>query len=197
MLTVYIVAAIIGGGLILMSALFDSGDHGGGDHDFNADHDASLHVDHDTPGGFGDIAQWIPFFSLRFWTYALAMFGAVGWASTAFTNTAQATVLVGSIISGFVLGTIVATTMRIMTRASSDSSVRTEDLLGAQGKVTVPVHASTDGKIRLMLKGDSIDFLALSNDDRSLQPGEEVVVVAVENDRLRVIPKTDLLQELP
>lgn len=125
------------------------------------------------------------------------MFGAVGWASEALTSTPKPTVLIGATASGLGLGLVVSLVMRAIQKAGSDSSVRTEDLLGVEGKVTVPVHSNTDGKVRLMVKGDSIDFLALSNDNRSITPGEDVVVVAVENDRLRVIPKTDIYQELP
>lgn len=205
MLALYIVAAIIGGGLVLISAL--TGGHGHGDHDFSHDHDFSSdhdlsgdnpHVDHVADNVIGpDWAMWLPFLSLRFWTYALATFGLIGWASEALTSTASPTVLTVSIICGVVMGAVVATVMRYLMKTTFDSGARTADLLGVEGRVTVPVNPGLDGKVRLTVKGDTIDFLALSNDDRILTAGEEVVVVAVENDRLRVIPKTDIFQELP
>lgn len=95
------------------------------------------------------------------------------------------------------MGTLATTLMNVARRMSSDSSTRTQDLLGVEGKVTVPVHGLTEGKVRVNLRGDSIDFLALSNDNRSIESGESVVIVAVENDRLRVIPRADILEELP
>lgn len=200
MLAIYIVAAIVGGGLLLASAL--TGGHGhDADHDFSHDHDVASHdasTDHDASHEAGtDWAMWLPFLSLRFWTYALATFGLIGWSSEALTTTPSPTILMVSIIAGVVIGSAVATVMRYLMRANFDSAARSADLLGVTGKVTVPVQSAAEGKVRLTVKGDTIDFLALSNDDRSFPSGEEVVVVAVENDRLRVIPRSDLFQELP
>lgn len=204
MLTVYILSTIVGGGLLLLSA-FAGHDHdaGVGDHDFShAGPDVGGHdvgQDHGADGhaeGGNDFLSWIPFLSLRFWTYGFALFGAVGWGLTALTTTASPTVLAAAIGTAVLMGTLAATVMNIARRMSSDSSTRTQDLLGAEGKVTVPVHGLSEGKVRVNLRGESIDFLALSNDDRSIQSGEPVVIVAVENDRLRVIPRSDILEEL-
>lgn len=199
MLTVYIVSAIIGGGLILLSA-FVGHDH---DSDFAGGHDVGHDVshDHDTAGSEhehsgGELLSWLPFLSLRFWTYGLALFGGIGWALSALTPTASPTILGISLTVGVLMGTLAATLINVARRMSADSSTRTQDLLGVAGKVTVPVHGASEGKVRVLVRGDSIDFLALSNDNRSIPTGESVVIVAVENDRLRVIPQTDILEEL-
>lgn len=201
MLTVYILSTIIGGGLLLLSAFVghdhDSDFSGGHDVDHSADHDVSHDHDGTDHTGGNELLSWLPFLSLRFWTYGFALFGGVGWGLTALTNTSSGATLGWAIGAALLMGTLATTLMNVARRMSSDSSTRTQDLLGVEGKVTVPVHGLSEGKVRVNLKGDSIDFLALSNDNRSIESGESVVIVAVENDRLRVIPRADILEELP
>src|SRR5687768_6536709 len=104
MLIVYILSAIVGGILVAASALM------GGDHDA---HVGDTHFDgidgHD--GIHSDI--YLPFLSLRFWTFFAACFGITGLLLTNFSSAASATVAVVSLITGVFAG---FTTFAIMKR---------------------------------------------------------------------------------
>jgi len=186
MIAAYIVSAILGGGLVLISALFGHGDHDGAQGD--------LHFDHDHDGHF-DTNLWIPFLSLRFWTYFLAVFGVCGLLLDNFTQTPEPSVALMSAGTGLVVGLAVAYLMRVARRMEADSSVRTEDFLGMTGTVTVAIRRGSMGKIRVNMKGDLIDLLAMPNEDEDLNIGEEAVIVTMENDRARVMSRTALLEE--
>jgi membrane protein implicated in regulation of membrane protease activity len=187
MLPLYIILGVAGGGLALASAFL--GGHG---HDGDVSHDLDHHgeVDHH---GDGDSAMWLPFLSLRFWTYGLMVFGLCGWLLTIEGSNPAASILMISIITGIVMGTAVSNLMRILKRMQVDSNTNSADLLGMSALVTVPIRSKLDGKVRATIKGDLLDFLARSNDEREFESGEEVVIVAVENDRVRVIAKSELI----
>ena len=67
MLTLYIVSAAVAGVLILLSLM--GADHGV-EHEVHFDHDS----DHDSEHS----GHWLPFFSLRFYTYFFAGLGVTG-----------------------------------------------------------------------------------------------------------------------
>ncbi len=164
---------------------------GGHDHDGDVSHEVDGHGDADHHGD-GESAMWLPFLSLRFWTYGLMVFGLCGWLLTIEGSSLAATVLVISISAGLVMGTGVSLLMRTLKKMQVDSNTKTSDMLGMNGLVTVPIRTNAEGKIRASVKGDLLDFLARSNDDREFSAGEEVVIVAVEGDRVRVIAKEEL-----
>src|SRR5690349_10121353 len=72
MLTVYIVSAVVAGVLVLLS-LLGIGHEVGHDLNFEVAHE----VDHDADHGDG-AGLWMPFFSMRFYTYFFAAFGTTG-----------------------------------------------------------------------------------------------------------------------
>lgn len=181
MLTYYIVAAVVGVALIMISAL--AGGH--------SEHDASHDSDHD--GGHSEwSADWVPFFSIRFWTYFLAVFGVVGILLTLFKLLASGLILPIALVSGFITGYAVFRLMRIAMKYQSDSLARTEDLLGAEARVMVAIRPSLPGKVRLSAKGEIIEMLALPDGDRTLEAGMDVVVTQVEEGRVVVVPKDEL-----
>ncbi|MEQ1820940.1 MAG: NfeD family protein [Fimbriimonadaceae bacterium] len=181
MLPIYIILGVAGGGLALASAFL-----GGHDHDGDVSHDHDHH-------GEGDAGMWLPFLSLRFWTYGLMVFGLCGWLLTIEGSNPAPSILMISIITGVVMGTAVSYLMRILKRMQVDSNTNSADLLGMSALVTVPIRSNLEGKVRATVKGDLLDFLARSNDEREFASGEEVVIVAVENDRVRVIAKSELV----
>lgn len=193
MLSIYIVTAIVGGALVLISALMAGHGDGHVEHDADISHgDASVDVhhghDHD-----GEGAVWIPFLSLRFWTYCLATFGIVGILLTKFAEWDNSMVLTTSILTGLFCGLAVSYFMRFARRWEASSSASVAELLGTTGKVLVAIRPPEIGKIRVDIKGETIDMLALSNDESTtLTMDEDVVIVSIENDRARVIPKSEI-----
>jgi membrane-bound ClpP family serine protease len=71
--------------------------------------------------------------------------------------------------------------------------VTEHDYIGVLGRTLVPVRPSQPGKVRVSIKGDTLDLIALSEGDKEIASGEEIVVVGLEGDRVRVAPKGDYL----
>lgn len=212
MLTAYIIAAIVGGGLILVSALggLTSGLLDGVESDSDLDldqvdfdNDVSLDGNHDI-SGHPDHAEfvkeavatsefWLPFFSLRFWIYFMATFGLIGSIATIFSLAASWIVVLVSVLSALVMGTLVAYVMRFLMKNSFDSSILQEDFLGVSGHILVPPRNGEPGKIRMSIKGETIDMLALPPEGIELKRGEEVVVVQLEGTKVQVARLNDIM----
>lgn len=185
MLAVYIVSAIIGGGLAIASAFGGDHDHPG-DHEFGHDHGGD--VDHG--GGFAD---WLPFFSLRFWTYFAFALGASGLLLTYVAKAGEPLTMGLSLGTAFVLGTLVSVGMKALQKLSGPN-VSEADLRGLVGKVLVPIRPGETGKIRAMQFGETIDFLALSEESNPIEAGEEVVIVSFDNNRALVMRASELTE---
>jgi membrane protein implicated in regulation of membrane protease activity len=189
MLTFYIIAAIVGGGLVIVSALF------GGETDHSVEHDApgdlgssDVDVHHGHDFHMSEVLHWVPFLSLRFWTYFLMSFGLIGVILRLATDVPEPMTAWLAAGSGFAIGLSAMVLLRLAAKMEGDSSTRTEDLLGVQAKVVVTVRPDQMGKVRCRVKGDTLEFLALAHEEQTMEPGEDVVIVAIENDRARVVP---------
>lgn len=208
MLGVYIVGLIVGGVLVLLNALGASQEHGGFDtgHDFSADHDVSVDheigADHDV-GGHDALAHngahsaqdtWIPFLSLRFWTYFFAVGGAVGLVMTYLSGLQEPTVAVYAVPSGFLAGLVVSYSMRAIRRGEIDSSAREQDLIGKAALVTVALHDGQPGRIRCTVKGDIIDLLALPESTGDIPLNTEVVILGMEGQFAKIMPLDKALE---
>ena len=212
MLTVYIICAVLGGGLIVLS-LF-GGDHGHGtdthfgDHDIGHDighdvghdlgHDVGHDVGHghDSHGTFGHHGgPWIPFFSLRFWTYMVGVFGATGLILTQMNESVEPVRAWIAAGTGFASGLIAAAMVRWLQTHEADSTARDRDMLGLRARVTVPIRERQVGRIRATVKGELLDILATSEEPLALPEGSEVVIIGMEDGRATVMPLDVLLEE--
>lgn len=193
MLAIYLVAAILGGGLVLFSAF--GGLHGHGDAHFGADagHDAGdVHGSDAADAG----SFWLPFFSIRFYVYSLAAFGILGSLLTV-TRTGQGpTVLAASVVTGVATGWIASAVVRWLTRSDRSSAASHADFMGAIGTVTVPVRPNSPGKVRTTVKGDIIDLLALPAADEEIGPGEEVAILDMDGTTALVGRTSAVLREI-
>jgi membrane protein implicated in regulation of membrane protease activity len=181
MIGFYVFSAILGGVLVLVSIF--AGHH---------DADATLDVDHDIDHGGHDLATWLPFFSLRFWTYFFAATGATGLLLTKFSGSSDPTVAAISLGTGLVCGLLVVFAVRYLSRYDSDSSTKVDDLLGMEARVIVAVRQDQPGKIRCTVKGETLDLLALAQDDTILEAGSEAIIVGMESDKARIVPRAVL-----
>lgn len=216
MLGLYLTTAIIGGGLVLVSALGGMFGHGV-DHDHDHDIDLGGHgheidvSDHDHDHDFGDhaadaaakvtdsfngFAEWIPFLSLRFWTAFAAAFGLLGTILTMTKTSAEPGTMILSLITAFLTGTAVHFLITLIKRHLHDSSIAEKDMVGVAGRVLVPARGQDPGKVRIELKGDIIDLLAVSDDGKDIEAGSEVFVVALDGQRARIARQEDLLNDL-
>lgn len=187
MLTLYIASSVVAGVLLLLS-LFGGGDHEFG-HDTDTDTDLNHEVDHESDhGGFtGGAASWIPFLSLRFYTYFFAGLGVAGLALTFLTTTPPSLILILSLIVGSISGLATWITIKILRRTESSSAATESDCLGKEAEVTVGIKGRNAGRIRCTVRGDIIDFLAVSEEEAPLNPGDRVVIVAMDGGKAEVI----------
>jgi membrane protein implicated in regulation of membrane protease activity len=189
MLTLYVASAVAAGVLILISLL------GGGDHEFGHDLNADASVDHgDHEGDHGGFADWIPFFSLRFYTYFFAGLGATGLLLTFLTNTPASLVLILSLVVASISGMSVWLMVKLLRRSESTSTATETDLRGKEGTVMVAINGRNPGRIRCTVRGDIIEYLAISQDGTTLNPGDSVVVLSMDNGRAEVIGREAIFE---
>jgi hypothetical protein len=194
MLYLYL-GALAFGGLFLGASVVMGGGHGDADHGggHDADHAGGAHDGgahghagsdpaegaHDTPG------LWLPFLSLRFWTFAIAAFGLTGTLLT-LGGFLPSTLVVALLSSGVGAGTGwgVAAAFRRLRSYSASSSVGLKDYVGASGRVLLPVGRASLGKVRLEIKDRTIDLPAVTEDgaEATFERGEEVMVTDFKDD---------------
>jgi membrane protein implicated in regulation of membrane protease activity len=199
MMLIYIVCLVVGGTFVALSAIggLDGADFAG-DFDVEADTEADSEFDEidvgTYPGELQSARRWLPFLSLRFWTFALCFFGLTGVIVTS-VQPGLASWLVAAIavVMGLLCGTLAAVVLRSLSRTSVSSLTRPEDLTGQIGTVEIPFDAHSRGKVRLKIRGSTVGFFALTQEDRAFQPGESVLVVGLENNKLWVV-SADALQ---
>lgn len=198
LLSLYVGALIIGGGMLGASALMSGGD---GDHDHDADHDMDHgghdhdHGDHDDGHiGTGD-ALWMPILSLRFWTFFLAFFGLTGALLTGLSTLGLVSgpwwvTLALALALGFGSGYGVSALIRSLKHERVNSEVVPEvDYVGKVGEVLLDVAPGDPGHVRLDVKGTSIDLPAIVESGAPrLARGKRVLVTGWEQGRLQVQP---------
>jgi membrane protein implicated in regulation of membrane protease activity len=130
---------------------------------------------------------WLPFLSLRFWTFALCFFGLTGlllrWLQPGLAGWLVAII---AILMGLFCGLVAALVLRSLGRQSVSSLIRPEELTGQIATVEVPFDASSRGKVYLSIHNSRVSFFALTQEERSFQPGDTVLVVGMEHGKLWV-----------
>lgn len=179
----YLAALILGLGTIMVQLLM--GGHG----DANAGGAESAEVDHHVDTGHSDAhveAGFLPIFlSLRFWIFGSLAFGMVG-SLLHFLGLASALVtLVVASFMGIGSGMLASWIFRVLNRQHISSGALENDAVGHVGKVLIRVAAEGHGKVRIQLKGQTIDLLA-TTDEIELLEGEQVLVEEMRDGRARV-----------
>ncbi len=196
MISFYIVSAIVGGILVIASAFF------GGEHDahFGDAHigdfptgDTDMHGADGSDSAHSDL--WMPFFSLRFWTYLFTFFGVTGLLLTNFTSLSPTAATAAAGLTGLAAGLIVSFTLHSIRRNESDSLTTIKDIVGAEGRVLVPIRKNQPGKIRCDIKGSFIDMTAVTNEDFPMEIGTRVLVVSVDGQQAGVVSLTAMLED--
>lgn len=174
--TVYL-AAIGFGATLLVASLILGGkevDHGGDGH----------------VGGDAGLA-WAPFGSLRFWVFFLAFGGAAGYALERLESSVVAAV--GAGVIGWLAGTTAVLIVRRIAKTSVSSAVETDELIGANGTLLLPVGKDRAGKVRVECKGRTQDFVAhVVEDGGELATGTHVLIVAEGDHGSLLVAKADM-----
>jgi membrane protein implicated in regulation of membrane protease activity len=131
---------------------------------------------------------WLPFFSLRFWTFTLCFFGLTGLLLTLIQpSMASWLVALVAVFMGILCGTTAAFVLRILGSNQVNSLTHPEALAGQIGTVEIPFDAHSRGKVRLRIGGATVGFFALTQEEREFQVGESVLVVGLDNNKLWVV----------
>lgn len=219
----YVFCLIVGGAFVALSVfggLFEA--DADLDHDIDADFDADLDIDHDfdvdadadfdvdADGDFdldadaehgydGDIEvnvsrRFNPLTSFKFYTFALAFFGLTGVIFTLLgLMDSVAGVFALSLIIGLISGLGVAYVLHRVNTGTGGEGVTERDYVGASGQVVLPVGSGKRGKVRMQIKGRTIEMLAESADDEVvLDFNEECFVLGVEDGVAKVVHPSTL-----
>jgi membrane protein implicated in regulation of membrane protease activity len=191
MLTFYIISGVVGLALIVMS-LFGGEGHGH-DHDISNGHGVDVsHPEAAQPGdshGTEGAGPWIPFFSIRFWTYFFGAFGLCGVLLSLLIKTPEPMAAMMSGGTGLVIGLIVSYSMRLLQKSNLDSSVSPAELMGKEAQVVVALRPGQIGRVRLSVKGEILELLATCDEPISMEMGSFAVIVDMDGDRVKVVSR--------
>ena len=125
-------------------------------------------------------------FSTPFWSFGLTGFGLSGLLMQLLVrNTAGWFTQLLALTMGAGMGLVATRLLRVIGRREADSLVRSDDLIGLEGVVTLAMDAEERGFVELSVRGTLLRRPALSCNG-ALAPNTKVVVVASEDHTLRV-----------
>jgi hypothetical protein len=168
---VYVLALVLGGGLMLVQAV------SGGHDTVDAGH--SLDIQHHG-GGPGVL-------SIRSFIYGLFAFGFVGAALHIPGITGRRSALLIALASGVAAGLAAGITFARLGSAAASGAASLHEAAGRRARVLLPCAADRPGKIRLELGGQQVDMKATTV-GALIPAGTEVVVVEVREDVALVAP---------
>ncbi|MBI3199945.1 MAG: NfeD family protein [Myxococcales bacterium] len=186
----YLAALIIGFGTIALQLAMGGDSHGdaevGGDADAHLDADADGDADHGHGDhGHGDHGHgdggFLPIFlSLRFWTFTFLAFGLSG-SLVHYLDLATSIVTLGMAVGlGLGAGVLASLTFRALSRSEANSGASASDAIGQVGRVLLPLGKGARGKVRIELKGQTVDYVA-TTDDEQLEAGQMVMIEEIRD----------------
>lgn len=177
---VYLFALVVSLGLFLLQAVM-----GGGDGDAGADHGADADADAEHGDAGADHGALALLFSTRFWTFFALGFGLSG-SLLHYLDLAGAvlTAVVAS-GSGIAAGLTSVLAYRAIKRSEISSMTGISEAVGRTGRVLISVGPTKKGQIRVELKGQSVDLLAMAEEEE-LARGEAILIESIEGNVARV-----------
>jgi len=187
----YLGALIFGGVLLGSSILLGGHDDADLDLDGDVDIDAELDVDADVDGeldkdlpiGGDSFLWWLR--SMRFWTFFLSAFGLTGMLLKGLGLAGEIPTLVSALAMGGISGFAAAWVIKKLSSDDSGRAAGSHDYIGKSAQVMVPVRSGGVGKIRVRVRGQSVDLLA-TTDEEALTSDDEVIVIEMDGTRARV-----------
>ncbi|MBL9104931.1 MAG: NfeD family protein [Myxococcales bacterium] len=187
------------GGLLLLASIFLGDKDGGHDaaHDAEADGPSNpASLAHDGAGDHGAVSGlFTAFLSLRFWMFFLAFFGLTGLVLDGLDIIEDSTVgLVLALVMGLTIGQVTVAVFRRLAHSETSTAAGAHDYIGKSGRVLVAIAGGSLGKLRLTLKGTTVDVLATTDEERPFAPGEEALVIQMNDTTAvvaRVSPRAD------
>ena len=140
----------------------------------------------DDVSGDGEGGPLSLLFSTPFWSFGLTGFGLSGLLMQLLVrNSAGWFSQLIALTMGGGMGLAATRLLRVIGRREADSLVRSDDLIGLEGVVTLAMDAEQRGFVELSVRGTLLRRPALSCKG-ALAPNTKVVVVASDDHTLRV-----------
>jgi hypothetical protein len=168
---VYLLALVVGGGLLFVQAV------SGGHETAVSGHAPDIQHHGAGPG----------LLSVRSAIYGLFAFGFVGAALHILRLTRPLPALALALVSGGAAMVIAGFTFSRLGSADASGAASLAEATGRRARVLLPCSADRPGKIRLELGGQQVDMQA-TTDGAPIPAGVEVVVTEVREDVARVVP---------
>ena len=166
MLLTYLFCLLSGGALIALSLAGDSNSDG---------------FEGDGEGGTLSVL-----FSTSFWSFSLSGFGLCGVLLMLIGRDGSGSAsLTLSALTGIGMGLAAAKTLQLLGRRTADSSIRSADLSGQSGVVTLRVEPDQRGFVEINIRGSLIRRPAIST-GQSLAKGTRIVVLQADHHTLEV-----------
>ena len=162
---VYAVALVLGGGILLIQLV------SGTDHEVGADADlGGDHHPHEGPG----------LMSIRSLSYGTFAFGFVGGLLHVLGLARPPVALGTGIASAVAAVVVVGLTFRRLSDVTVSGEASFEEAAGSRARVLVACARGREGKVRVTLKGQTVDMLATTDED-AIAAGSEVVITEMRD----------------
>lgn len=191
----YMVALIVGGGLVLVSSLAGSVGDADIDADADVDLDAGLELstDLDAHAEVPDLGGLAVFFKFKFWTFFLAFGGLTGFVLLKL-GVGQFWTIAPALVMGILCGFLMSWSLEKLKKSQRGSQASVATMIGREAVVRIPVLGSTPGKVRLNYGGRNIDMIAISDMKEPIDEGERVVIVSSQGGKLCVMTREYLTE---
>lgn len=198
MFTIY-VAFLVFGGLLLGASVFLGGEDAAGELDAatdlelgeaSVDAGESLDIqDNQLDLSGADSVLW-PLRTMRFWTFFAAFCGLTGITLEILGLPTQLAAAI-AIAIGTGTGGFASWTLRKLGQIQSGQASDGNDYIGKQAQVLVPVRPGRTGKIRVQVRGQTLDMLAIGDGTQSLATHDRVMIIEMQGTRARIVPYED------
>ena len=143
----------------------------------------------DDVSGDGEGGPLSLLFSTPFWSFGLTGFGLSGLLMQLLVrNSAGLFSQLIALTIGGGMGLAATRLLRVIGRREADSLVRSDDLVGREGHVSLAIEAGGRGFVELTARGSLIRRPSRCSDGRALPKGTRVVVIAADSNTLSVEP---------
>lgn len=165
------------------------------DADADVDGDADAAGDSDADKDIetrGRKPRYNPFFSFKFYTFTSAFFGLTGTALTFLMQNPYAVFGI-SLAMGLTAGLGMTYLLHVANQSEGGRSVSERDYVGQAAKVILPIAKGQQGKVRLRLRGQTMEFRAESADGEFVFDfDDEVFVLGLEDGVAKVAHPSQL-----
>ncbi len=168
-------ASFLFGAVLVGTALLGFGDkdvdHGGG----GGGHDGADGAHHGKD--VFNVSPWLPFLSLRFWSFGSVTFGLAGLLLSLVPIPALVVFAVAALV-GVIVGSTSALLFRRVRTDEVSGATTFARYIGEEARVVVAIREGASGRIAVETHGGRVEIPARSR-DRELVHGERVIIAAV------------------